>query len=88
MDSLCLLSTKLGVRYPWTKKEWGDLFQMEWVHSKPGSAYRALIPELQCLVPYTQPSPLTLWTVDRGFSVGALTISGERGPGSDLLRQW
>lgn len=87
MGSLCLLSTRLrGTPRPRrsgeTASRWdGSTTSLE-------SAHRALGLERQCLVPYIQPSRLTSWTLGLGFSLGALTISGRRGPGFDLLREW
>lgn len=56
-----------------------------WVLSSLEMTHGALVPELQGLDPQVQPSPLSLWTVELGFSLGALSTSGKREPGSGLL---
>lgn len=86
MGSLCRLSTRLrGTPRPRRSGETASRWDGSTTNLE--SAHRALL-ECQCLVPHIQPSPLTSWTLGLGFSLGTLTISGRRGPGSDLLREW
>lgn len=83
MGSLRLLSIKLR-GCSWTEKKWGTSSRWDGFAPRLESDHRALVLELQSQTLHTQPSPQALWTVGLGFSLGALTVSAERG-GQDLL---